>query len=167
MASLVAKIKGLPLWRDMTAKSACVAMVSCTGAAVYGYDASWWSSVLGAAFTKRYGKNNAATDTYSISAPLQSAGSAVPTAGLVIGAMLCFAISDRIGRLRAMIATSIMYLVAIIIEVTSNSYAQIVVRRFLNSIPQGMSASLLPPLTVRVCSGLVPWRPCWSVHMGA
>ncbi|KAL1901109.1 Plasma membrane low glucose sensor [Sporothrix stenoceras] len=96
------------------------------------------------AFTKRYGKYNAATDTYSISAPLQSAGSFLPTAGLVIGALLCFAISDRIGRRGAMIATSIMYLIAIIIEVTSNSYAQIVVSRFLNSIPQGMSASLLP-----------------------
>lgn len=172
MASLVAKIKNMPLWRDMTAKSAYVAMVSCTGAAVYGYDVSWWSSVLGMpAFTKRYGKYNATTDTYAISAPLQSAGSAVPTAGLVFGAMLCFAISDRIGRRGAMIATSIMYLIAIIIEVTANSYAQIVVGRFLNSIPQGMSASLLPAYQSECapasCRGALVGLYTWVLDVGA
>lgn len=176
MASIIAKIKDMPLWRDMTAKSAYVAMVSCTGAAVYGYDVSWWSSVLGMpAFTQRYGKYNAATDTstdtYSISAPLQSAGSAVPTAGLVIGALLCFAISDRIGRRGAMIATSIMYLIAIIIEVTSNSYAQIVVGRFLNSIPQGMSASLLlayqSECALASCRGALVGLYTWVLDVGA
>ncbi|CAK7202853.1 hypothetical protein SEUCBS139899_005580 [Sporothrix eucalyptigena] len=172
MSALIQKVRDMPLWRDMTAKSAYVAMVSCTGAAVYGYDVSWWSSVLGMpAFTKRFGEYNAAADSYSISAPLQSAGSAVPTAGLVFGSLLCFTISDRIGRRGAMLATSIMYLIAIIIEVTSNSYAQVVVGRFLNSIPQGMSASLLPAYQSECapasCRGALVGLYTWVLDTGA
>lgn len=59
----------------MTAKTWRVAIVSCLGAIMYGYDITWWSSVLGMPeFTKTYGVYNAATESWAISAPLQSAG---------------------------------------------------------------------------------------------
>lgn len=172
MPSLITKAKGVHLWSDMTRKSMYVALTSCIGAVVYGYDVSWWSSVLGMPeFTKRFGIYNAKTDSYAISAPLQSAGSSVPTVGLVIGSMLNFAISDRFGRRAAIGLTAIMYIIAIIIEVTGNSFWQIVMGRFINAIPQGLSASLLPMYQAECapasCRGALVGIYTWFLDIGA
>jgi sugar porter (SP) family MFS transporter len=172
MASPIAKFKTLPLWREMTPKAVFVAMVACMGALIYGYDVSWWSSVLGMPyFTKQYGVYNEKTGTYSISASLQSAGSAIPTAGLTVGAVLCHLISDRWGRRIALLLTSIGYIVAIIIEVTSNSFWQVVIGRFFNSIPQGLAAVLIPMYQAECapasCRGTLIGIYTWFVDMGA
>lgn len=67
--------KEWPLYKDMTARAWRVALFSSLGAMVFGYDAVWWSGILGMpAFTQRFGVYNPVTKTYSISPPLQSAG---------------------------------------------------------------------------------------------
>jgi SP family sugar:H+ symporter-like MFS transporter len=64
-----------PLYTDMTRKAWIVAFVSAFGAMIFGYDTSFWSSVLGLdSFNKAYGDYDAATDSWAISAPLVSAG---------------------------------------------------------------------------------------------
>jgi hypothetical protein len=63
------------LYKDMTARAWRVAVFSSLGAMVFGYDAVWWSGILGMpSFTQRFGVLNPVTNTYSISPPLQSAG---------------------------------------------------------------------------------------------
>lgn len=172
MASSIEKFKNMPLWREMTPKAVFVAFMACVAAMVYGYDVSWWSSVLGMPyFTKQYGVYDAATDSYTISASLQSAGSAIPTAGLAIGAFSCHLISDRWGRRTALLLTAITYIVAIIIEVTSNSYWQVVMGRFINSIPQGLAAVLIPMYQSECapasCRGTLIGIYTWFVDVGA
>ena len=172
MSAIIRRAKNLALWREMTAKSYLVAFTSCIGAVIYGYDVSWWSSVLGMPeFTLKYGDYDAATDSYTVSAPRQSAGSSITTAGLVIGSMLTFAISDRFGRRKAILITAVLYIIAIIIEVTATSFWQIVMGRFINSIPQGISASLLPTYQAECapasCRGSLVSIYTWFVDIGA
>ena len=78
-------------------------------------------------FTKKFGVYDAKMESYVISASLESAGSSIPTAGLFIGSMMCHLISDRFGRRAAILFTTIIYIIAISIEVTANSFWQIVV----------------------------------------
>lgn len=172
MSALKARLANHPLWREMTARAVFVAFASSIGAMVYGYDVSWWSSVLGMpSFTEKYGILNKATGTYAISAPLQSAGSAIPSAGLFIGSIICHFISDRWGRRPALFLTAILYIIAIIVEVTADSFWQIVVGRLLNSIPQGISASLLPTYQAECapasCRGSLISIYTWFLDVGA
>lgn len=162
----------LPLLRDMSTRSAFVAFSSCIGAVIYGYDVSWWSSILGMPhFTEKFGVYDAKTESYVISAGLESAGSSIPTAGLFIGSMMCHLISDRFGRRAAILFTAIMYIIAIVIEVTANSFWQIVVGRFINSIPQGVSAVLLPTYQAECapasCRGALIGIYTWFIDVGA
>lgn len=161
-----------PLWRDMTAKGYAVAFMSCFGAILYGYDISWWSSVLGMPeFVLRFGSYNSVTDTHAISPNLQSAGSAIPYATQFVGSLLTPVISDRWGRRVAMIIMASLYLVAVIIEVTSNSYWQVIGGRIINAIPLGMGASLLPMYQAECapasCRGALVSIYTWFVDIGA
>lgn len=156
----------------MTAGSWRVAFLSCLGAIVYGYDVSWWSSVLGMPeFRKRFGIYDAKTEKYTISAQLQSAGSAIPYAGLGLGSVLATQISDRFGRRDGIMVMSIGYIIAVIIEVTSNSYWQVVIGRFCNGIPQGLAATMLPiyqsECAPASCRGGLISIYTWFVDIGA
>jgi MFS family permease len=64
-----------------------------------------------------------------------STGSGIPTAGRILGSILTPFIADRFGRRGCMMIMSAMFIVAVIIEVTANSFWQIVIGRFLNYIP--------------------------------
>jgi SP family sugar:H+ symporter-like MFS transporter len=141
-----------PLWKDMTAIGWRTALYASLGAMIFGYDTAWWSGVLGMpAFTSRYGVYNPTTKAYAISPVHQSSGkccpsicrnssndqtgSGIPTAGRILGSILTPFIADRFGRRGCMLIMSAMFIIAVIVEVTSNSFWQIVVGRFLNYIP--------------------------------
>ncbi|RDW66371.1 hypothetical protein BP6252_10006 [Coleophoma cylindrospora] len=133
------------LWTDMTARGWQVALYASFGAMIFGYDTAWWSGVLGMpAFTSRFGVYNPTTKAYSIAAPLQSSGSGIPTAGRIIGSIVTPFVADRIGRRWCMFVMSILFIIAIIIEVTAQSFWQIIIGRFLNYIPMGMAGALVP-----------------------
>lgn len=76
-------------------------------------------------------------------------GSGIPTAGRIIGSIITPMIADRIGRRYTMLVMSIIFIVSIIIEVTSKSYWQIVMGRFINYIPMGIAGALVPVYQVR------------------
>jgi MFS family permease len=65
-------------------------------------------------------------------------GSGIPTAGRILGSILTPFIADRIGRRWCMLAMSLMFIVAVIVEVTANSFWQIVI---------GMTSSLIHPFS--------------------
>lgn len=138
--------------RDMTARGWRVALFASLGAMVFGYDTAWWSGVLGMpAFTSRYGVYSEVTKKWAISSPLQSSGtclrydyrccsnkrsgSGIPTAGRILGSIGCPFVADHIGRRGCFLFISVMYIIAVIIEVTSNSFWQIIIGRFFNYIP--------------------------------
>ncbi|KIW05923.1 uncharacterized protein PV09_03116 [Verruconis gallopava] len=133
------------LYKDMTVTAWRVAILACLGAMVFGYDTAWWSGVLGMpAFTSRFGVYNPATKKYVISAPLTSSGSGIPTAGRILGSIATPYIADWLGRRWTMLVMSILFIAAIIVEVTSKSFWQIVIGRFFNYIPMGMAGALVP-----------------------
>jgi MFS family permease len=66
-----------------------------------------------------------------------------------LGSIITPMIADRIGRRWTMLVMSILFILAIIIEVTSKSYWQIVVGRFINYIPMGIAGALVPVYQVR------------------
>ncbi|KAH6667951.1 hypothetical protein B0J14DRAFT_704389 [Halenospora varia] len=164
--------KEWPIYRDMTARAWRVALFACLGAAIFGYDTAWWSGVLGMpAFTKAYGVYNPKTKGYTISAPLQSSGSGIPTAGRIIGSVLTPFIADRVGRRMCMLVMSVLFIISIIVEVTSNSFWQIVMGRFLNYIPMGMAGALIPVYQAECappsCRGSLVTVYTWTVDAGA
>ncbi|KAK5116288.1 hypothetical protein LTR85_009260 [Meristemomyces frigidus] len=133
------------LYTDMTAKAWRVAIFACLGAMVFGYDTAWWSGVLGMrAFTSRFGVYDPATDAYVISSALTSSGSGIPTAGRILGSIMTQYIADAIGRRWCMLVMRILFIAAIIVEVTAQSYWQVVIGRFLNYIPMGIAGALIP-----------------------
>lgn len=171
MIAIKAKLAKHPTWRGMTGRAIFVAYASCIGAMVYGYDVSLWLSVLGMpAFTQRNGVQTSSR-MYSISALLQSAGSAIPSANLFIDSIITHLISDRFRRRPALLLTVILYIIAIIVKVTANSYWQLVVGRPLNAIPQGISASLLPTYQAECapasCRGSLISIYTWFLDVGA
>ncbi|KAE9986598.1 hypothetical protein EG328_005207 [Venturia inaequalis] len=131
--------------RDMTARGWRIALFASLGAMVFGYDTAWWSGVLGMpAFTSRYGVYSDVTKKWAISSPLQSSGSGIPTAGRILGSIGCPFVADRFGRRGCFLFISVVYIIAVIIEVTSNSFWQIIIGRFFNYIPMGMAGTLVP-----------------------
>jgi SP family sugar:H+ symporter-like MFS transporter len=79
--------------------------------------------------------------------------------------------ADRYGRKGCLMAMSLMFIVAVIIEVTGQSYWQICMGRFLNAIPQGMAQTMIPvyatecaPASVR---GTLVLLYTWFVDAGA
>ncbi|KAH8888040.1 general substrate transporter [Thozetella sp. PMI_491] len=156
----------------MTARAWRVAFFACLGAMVFGYDTAWWSGVLGMpAFTKKFGVYNLTTKTYAISAPLQSSGSGIPTAGRILGSIICPLIADRFGRRITMLVMSIAFIISIIVEVTAQSFWQIVIGRFLNYIPMGMAGALVPVYQAECapasCRGSLVTIYTWFVDAGA
>ena len=71
-------------------------------------------------------------------------GSGLPTAGRILGSIATPIIADRIGRRWTMLVMSILFIAAIIVEVTAKSYWQIVIGRFFNYIPMGIAGALVP-----------------------
>ncbi|KAH8658239.1 general substrate transporter [Xylariales sp. PMI_506] len=172
MASILRSFKERSLYKDMTAYAWLVAVFSSLGALVFGYDAVWWSGVLGmSAFTQRFGVYNAATKSYAISAPLQSAGSGIPTAGRILGSVISPFIADRIGRRGCMLVMAILFIVAAIIEVTAQSFWQIVIGRFINYIPEGIAGNMIPVYQAECspasCRGSLIAIYTWFVNAGA
>lgn len=85
----------------------------------------------------------------------------MPSAGRIIGSIITPFIADRIGRRWCMFVMSICFIIAIIVEVTAETFWQIVIGiinltqlsevplltvlgRFLNYIPMGMAGALVP-----------------------
>lgn len=172
VAMLWSKFTNIPLFRDMTARSTYVACTICIGASVYGYDISWWSSILGMpAFTRRFGIYQEQTDSYVISAPLQSAGSSVPRVGVIFGAFICHMLSDRFGRRMTLLITCILFIAAAIVEVATNTFWSITVGRLLNSVPIGIAAVLLPSYQAECapasCRGSLLSIYTWFLDVGA
>ena len=172
MVNFLSKPSNWPLWKEMTASAYRVAFLASIGAVVYGYDVSWWSSVLGMpAFTEKYGVLNAASGTYSISAALQSAGSAIPYAGQALGSLMASPISDRYGRRMGIVVMAILFIIAVIIEVTSNSFWQLVMGRFINGIPMGLAGTLIPIYQSECvppsCRGSLISLYTWFIDIGA
>ncbi|KAH8647936.1 general substrate transporter [Xylariales sp. PMI_506] len=169
---LLTSPKEWSLYKDMTGRAWRVAIFACLGAMVFGYDTAWWSGVLGMpAFTEQYGKYNSATSTYSIPTALTSAGSGIPTVGRILGGILTPFIADRIGRRWCMLVMCIMFIVAIIVEVTAKSFWQIVIGRFLNYIPMGMANALIPVYQAECappsCRGSLVTVYTWFCDVGA
>lgn len=60
-----------------------------------------------------------------------SVGSGIPTAARILGSIMTPFIADRIGRRGCMVVMSILFIIAAIIEVTAESFWQIVMgKRF-------------------------------------
>jgi predicted MFS family arabinose efflux permease len=59
-----------------------------------------------------------------------------------------------------MLVMSILFIAAIIVEVTAKSFWQIVIGRFFNYIPMGIAGALVPVYQVS------PYRPacCYRIH---
>ena len=107
------------------------------------------------AFTSRYGELNEVTGRYVISPSLTSSGSGIPTAGRILGSILTPFLADWLGRRWTMLVMSILFIAAIVVEVTAKSYWQIVIGRFFNYIPMGIAGALVPVYQVSstLCCG--------------
>lgn len=113
-----------------------ITAVAALGGLLFGYDTAVIAGAIGFIETK-----------FALSPAMT--GWAVSSAiwGCVFGALIAGYISDKIGRKKVLIATSILFLVSALASALSNSLNQFVMARFIGGLGIGM-ASMLSPLYI-------------------
>ncbi|GKT41341.1 high-affinity fructose transporter ght6 [Colletotrichum spaethianum] len=147
-------------------------------------DYGFWSGILGMKeFEKAFGVFDSETNSWAMPSTWQSIGSAPPTAGLAIGALISGFVGSKFGRLNTFRGSSIVSIVGILIQsATIDSYWQIVAGQIINSMALGVLANPIPaylaevaPLSIRgtlvncyhfiIGVGAVLINTCkWSMH---
>ncbi|EXJ94406.1 hypothetical protein A1O1_02800 [Capronia coronata CBS 617.96] len=119
---------------------------------VQGLDNGWWSTLLGSqTFLRDYG-SCAIVDgvkTCNLSTSKQSAGSSVQSGGIMVACMIAPYINDYLGRRYSIVATAVISIIGIIIEMTSAAgekarFGQFVGGKVIASLAMGLCANIVP-----------------------
>lgn len=133
------------LVRELTLPLALVSAYASLGGATYGWDANYWSGLLGMTqFCKDFGVFNQAADAWEIPSSWQSAGSGAPQAAIACGCLVAGLIGDKFGRIKTFMIASIIAIIGIIIQASAFSYWQILVGRMVNGVSMGIICNAVP-----------------------
>ncbi|ETS81532.1 hypothetical protein PFICI_06534 [Pestalotiopsis fici W106-1] len=155
---ILARIREADLCKEMTWRLFIASIFCSLGGLGFGADYGFWSGMLGMAeFKKQFGVYDETTDSYTIPSVWQSVGSAPPTAGLAIGALISGFLGSKYGRLNTFRGSSVVSVIGILIQSTAiSSYWQIVAGRIVNALALGVLANTVPaylaevaPLSIR------------------
>lgn len=113
-----------------------VACIATLGGALFGFDISSLSLVIGTTQYIDYFDNP--------SGVLQGGIGASLAGGSVIGALLAGPLSNKLGRRDSVFCACIVWLVGTTIQVSTHSIAQLIVGRFVNGICVGITSSQVP-----------------------
>lgn len=132
-------------WRDadlvkeMTLPLFCISIYASLGGATYGWDANYWSGLLGeTTFINDFGVLDKSTGSNVLPSSWQSAGSGAPTAATAMGCVVAGFIGDRFGRIKSFYLASALSIIGVIIQSTANTYWQLVVGRMINAVSMGI-----------------------------
>ncbi|KAK7027532.1 hypothetical protein VNI00_015166 [Paramarasmius palmivorus] len=101
------------LYQDMTPTLLGVAFFSSLGSFSFGYDNSWWGGAIGATyFNRMFGSGTTTLENGEVVRTLTSSdtstGTALGTAGIMIGCMVAPWINERYGRRIAFVVLGIV-----------------------------------------------------------
>ncbi|WYZ43751.1 hypothetical protein EsH8_VII_000187 [Colletotrichum jinshuiense] len=155
---ILQRLKEADIAREMTMRLFLACIFCSLGGLGFGADYGFWSGMLGMKeFKKAFGVFDPETNSWSIPSTWQSVGSAPPTAGLAIGALISGFVGNKYGRLNTFRGSSVVSIIGILIQsATIDSYWQIVAGRIINSLALGVLANTIPaylaevaPLSIR------------------
>ncbi|KAL8281006.1 hypothetical protein RQP46_006685 [Phenoliferia psychrophenolica] len=138
---------------DGLTRGVLVATVFCSiGSFGFGVDNGWWAVALGLSrFNTVFGTLAVVKDgvtTIKLSSVEQSTGTALGSAGIMIGALLTTPINRYYGRRAAIAVMSCISLVGVIIQITASvggyRFWQLVAGKLILSISMGVAANVVP-----------------------
>ncbi|KAH8678260.1 putative transporter [Xylariales sp. PMI_506] len=143
---LIEKWKASDLGRELTGPLIAVCGYAGIAGAGFGWDNCYWSGFLGMAqFAKDFGVYDASTDSYSIPASWQSAGSGAPVAGVALGCLFSGILGQRLGRIKTFFLAAAIAIVGIMIQVCSfGHFWQLMAGRIINSVSMGLVCNVVP-----------------------
>ncbi|KAH8690616.1 general substrate transporter [Talaromyces proteolyticus] len=139
------------------------------GSINFGFDISWWASCLGVdEFKEKYGVSPGPGQPKVIPTTWQSAGSGTPNAGMAIGCLLGGYANFLLGRKKTIALLSVIAIVGIIIQVSTDSYWGIIVGRTINGLSIGMEANVIPTYSAELAppairGSLVNFYQWWQI----
>ncbi|KAL8280303.1 hypothetical protein RQP46_007220 [Phenoliferia psychrophenolica] len=122
------------------------------GAFGFGIDNGWWGTALGLTkFNAVFGTLSTVKDgvtTVSLSAVEQSTGTALGSAGIMVGALLTTPINRYYGRRAAIGMMSFIAIIGAIIQITASvggyRFWQLVAGKFILSLSMGVACNVVP-----------------------
>ncbi|WVW83537.1 hypothetical protein I302_105558 [Kwoniella bestiolae CBS 10118] len=115
--------KRTALYQDMTPVLLFASVFSSMGAFTFGYDNNWWGGVMGSRhFNLTFGSGTKLENGVRIkwmNANDQSAGTALGTAGIMIGCMIAPFINERYGRKASFMSLAVIAIVGSVIMACS------------------------------------------------
>ncbi|KAM0753518.1 general substrate transporter [Meredithblackwellia eburnea MCA 4105] len=137
------------LYQEMTPTLASVAVFSSLGAFSFGYDNNWWGGVIGAtAFNRAYGSGFKTVNgqrVRTLTASDTSTGTALGTAGIMIGCMIAPFINERLGRRKSFVILGIVGIIGTLIQAMStlhHSYWTLVGGKIVVNISVGIASAI-------------------------
>ncbi|KAF9017776.1 general substrate transporter [Hymenopellis radicata] len=138
------------LYQDMTPSLLAVSLFSSLGAFSFGYDNNWWGGVIGATqFGKEFGSGwktlEDGTTIHALSSSDKSTGTALGTAGIMIGCMIAPFINERYGRRISFVSLGVIGVIGTLIQACStikHSYWTLIVGKIIVNISVGIASAV-------------------------
>ncbi|KAF8915517.1 general substrate transporter, partial [Mucidula mucida] len=142
--------KDTVLYQDMTPSLLAVSLFSSLGAFSFGYDNNWWGGVIGATqFGKEFGSGwttlDDGTRIHALSSSDKSTGTALGTAGIMIGCMIAPFINERFGRRISFVSLGVFGIIGTIIQACStikSSYWTLIAGKIIVNISVGIASAM-------------------------
>lgn len=113
-----------------------VAIIATLGGALFGFDISSMSAIIGTEQYREYFNNPAGA--------LQGAINSALAAGSVVGSIIAGPISDYIGRRNAIAVACVPWLIGTAVQAAVNGVGMLIAGRILNGITVGITSSQVP-----------------------
>ncbi|KAJ1326851.1 MFS transporter SP family sugar:H+ symporter [Microdochium nivale] len=137
---------------DTTATGLGCMFMASFGAFLFGFDNGWWGTILGSpVFLRHYGSCTAVdgVETCNLSTQQLSLGSSIQSAGIMVACLFAVYLNDYLGRRLALVATGVISIIGVIIEITSAvgerpRFDQFVGGKFIAALSMGLAANIVP-----------------------
>ncbi|OCF43453.1 hypothetical protein I317_02753 [Kwoniella heveanensis CBS 569] len=137
------------IYQDMTPVLLFAAVFSSMGAFTFGYDNNWWGGVMGSRhFNLTFGSGTKVENGQTIrwmNANDQSAGTALGTAGIMIGCMIAPFINESFGRKASFMSLAVIAIVGSIIMACStikSSFWMLVAGKIIVNASVGIASAV-------------------------
>ncbi|ORY25530.1 general substrate transporter [Naematelia encephala] len=141
--------KDSALYQDLNPTLAAVAVFSSLGAFSFGYDNNWWGGVIGATyFNRQFGSGHKIVDGQSVrtlTSSDTSTGTALGTAGIMIGCMIAPFVNEYFGRRVSFTLLGIVGVIGTLIQICctfNRSYWLLVGGKIVVNISVGIASAV-------------------------